>query len=143
MDVATLQRIQAEYNALLNWEHKEGSVVLPLIHNGVLGNVDLMTIIGKGRRADRQDPHNRYYLPDSYNRNDESFRKHEVSKYVTDAFAKDGAEIRMKGWEGDRQAIRFICARGRPPSKQQSKTNTKISAARRYQYAPKLEKEKE
>jgi hypothetical protein len=97
-----------------------------------LQEVDLVNIIGVGQRFDKDDPSKQFFLPrDVFNVNTAGFRQKEISRYIAAPCYKAGFEIVMKGWEKEKQCLRFMCNTGRCYHSNQSKTTSLTTAARK------------
>jgi hypothetical protein len=53
------------------------------------------------------------YLPPEYNQNSPNFREKNLAPLFSHACARQGFSVVIKGWDKDRQCLRFRCQRGR------------------------------
>lgn len=79
----------------------------------VLVDINFATLIGTGARSAKDDSSKRHYLSAKYSYNSADFRKQQVAPLFQTACQQAGFEIVMKGWEEQRQMIRFACQRNR------------------------------
>jgi hypothetical protein len=57
--------------------------------------------------------HRKMYLPPTYDKNNEVYRKEVVFPLISNAFNVDGGGVAAKGWEKTQNKIIFYCNRGR------------------------------
>lgn len=54
-----------------------------------------------------------YWLPSNFNSNTDEFRKYDLAPLFVQAARQEGFGLHMKGWERNRNYVRFNCTRGR------------------------------
>lgn len=90
--------------------------------DGTAVNADLMTVIGRGVKANKCTLSERYYLPSQYNQNNAEYRAKTIAPIFASACACAGCEVRLKGWEKSKGFLKFVCPqyrRYKSTSKQQ------------------------
>ena len=135
MDLADGMNLAYELDQLQVWDSKEIMVELQHGVDGVLQEVNLVTVLEEipatiGRRKFMDDRNNRYYLPSRFNTNSEDSRRNEVVPYMAQACAQVGIEIRNRGWQDVPQKLTLKCIRGRVYTWQQSRKNLELLRSR-------------
>lgn len=98
--------------------------------DGVTVNADLMTVIGRGVKANKCTLSERFYLPERFNQNNAEYRAKTIAPIFASACACAGCEVRLKGWEKSKSFLKFVCPqyrRYKSTSKQQQQSHEVLS----------------